>query len=277
MPIDSTMRADGWPVEDASTPAIDDFVYAVSHDLRSPLLNFQGFLRRLAIACQALHSLAETLPPEQRTNWEQVYQEKVQSSLQVLDENSRRMERLLTALLELSRAGREPLRMQHMDAGAEAQSMIGEFAAAAVNRQASIELEAALAGYGEAGSRLAIWADPDRFRQTLRQLLSNALKFLSPARAGRITIGGAIQSERQVCWVRDNGIGIRARDLDRIFLPFGRIQEVIAPGEGAGLAMARKLTEQQRGRIWAESEHGSGSTFFLAFPSSPGVDQPQPT
>jgi len=75
----------------ALASVIDEFVSAISHDLKGPLLNFQGFLRRLATACKALHSLAENLPPERRANWEQVYQEKVQSSLQVLDENARRM------------------------------------------------------------------------------------------------------------------------------------------------------------------------------------------
>ena len=253
----------------ASASAIDEFVYAVSHDLKAPLLNFQGFLRRLAAACGTLHSLAETLAPDQRTNWERVYEEKVQSSLEILDQNARRMERLLTALLELSRAGREPLEMQYVDAAAAAQSLLDEFAAEAAEKQVAMELEALLAGVGQVETGLMLWADRDRFRQTLRQLLSNALKFLSPGRAGRVTVGGAIQSGWQVCWVRDNGIGISARDLDRIFLPLGRVAEINAPGEGVGLTLARKLTEQQGGRIWAESVHGSGSTFFIAFPVEP--------
>lgn len=253
----------------APASAIDEFVYAVSHDLRAPLLNFQGFLRRLATACHTLHSLAETLAPEQRASWEQVYEQKVQSSLEVLDQNARRMDRLLMALLVVSRAGREPIEMQQVAVATAARSVMDEFAAEAAQKQATVELEAARASSPEVENGLVLWADPDRFRQTLRQLLSNALKFLSPGRAGRVTIGGAIQSGWQVCWVRDNGIGIRARDLDRIFLPLGQVAEISAPGEGVGLTLARKLTEQQGGRIWAESVHGSGSTFFIAFPVEP--------
>ncbi len=248
--------------QDRALSEIDEFVYAISHDLRAPLLNFQGFLQRLERAAEALRGHVETghLPPDQRRLAEQILNEKIKPSLDVLERNARRMDRLLAALLDLSRTGREPLQMQEVDGSEIAQAVIEEFRAAAAAKNAALVLE----------SMPVLWADPHRLQEIFRRLIDNGLKFLHPQRPGLVTVGGSAGRSEHVCWVRDNGIGIRGRDRDKIFRPFGRVQEISAPGEGAGLAAVRKLIEQQRGRLWVESDHGSGSTFFFALPAKPG-------
>ena len=244
-----------------ATTSNDEFVYAISHDLRGPLLNLQGFLRRVSGACDLLESCAQAwnLTPEQGELCNQLLVHKIIPSLEVLDRNTRRMDRLLTALLDLSRAGREPPRPQRVSASELVRAVVEEFRAAAMEKKASLVVD----------PLPDLWADPGRLEQIFRHLLGNALKFLSPDREGRITVGGCSQDGDAICWVEDNGVGLRPQDQTRIFLPFGRVQEVEAPGEGTGLATVRKLIEQQGGRVWVESTHRHGSRFSLGFPAAP--------
>jgi signal transduction histidine kinase len=242
--------------------SIDEFVYAVSHDLRAPLLNLQGFLRRLSGACEQLACSIEgwDLTPAQRLEWSQLSQERIQPSLEVLVRNAQRLDRLLSALLELSRAGREPAQFGLVPAGEAAGGVVEELEALAAERNATLIVE----------PLPHLWTDRDRLQIIFRHLLDNALKFLRPGRPGRITLGGRGGAGDAVCWVKDNGIGIKPEDQPRLFLPFGRIRQLDAPGEGIGLAIVRKLMGQLRGRVWVESVHGEGSTFFLSFPAGPG-------
>jgi len=238
----------------------EEFVYAVSHDLRGPLLNLQGFLRKLAKASDAFSAQAGQwdLTEAQRQAWSQFWTGQVQHPLDVLLQNARRLERLLSALLDYSRAGREACQFEMVSTMEIARSVAQEFRPLADERKASLRIQ----------SPPDLWADPARVREILRRLLSNALLFLSPQQPGEVTLGGAIAGQEAFCWVQDNGIGLRPEDQARIFQPFGKIREIEAPGEGVGLAIVRKLAEQQGARVWVESRHGEGSTFYVGFPSA---------
>ncbi len=251
------------PEAPAANP-VDEFVYAISHDLRGPLLNFHGFLRRLSSACGNLQSQLQSLDlaAEKRQQCAQVLDQKVWPSLEVLERNAGRMDRLLAALLDLSRAGREPPQFRRVSAGAVAEAVVEEFRAAAAERQAVLALD----------PLPHVWADPSRLQQIFRHLLNNALKFVSPERPGVIRLGGESNGGKAVCWVKDNGIGIKPEDQQRIFLPFGRVQEIESSGAGTGLATVRKLMGQQGGRVWVESVHHQGSTFYLSFADEPPLE-----
>ena len=241
----------------------EEMIYAVSHDLRGPLLNFQGFLRRLRKGCEFLRSQAEqwSLTAEQRGLWDETLEQRVWTSLEVLEQNGRRMERLLGSLLELSRAGREPPQFQRVATGELVRSLIEQMRSTGADKNAAFEV----------GNIPDLWADQARMESILTHLLNNTLKFLSPDRAGAIRVAGSVEDGRVTCWVEDNGIGIKPQDQQRIFLPFGRVREVDAPGEGVGLATVRKLVQQQGGRVWVESTHGRGSTFYICFPAAPAA------
>ena len=102
-------------------------------------------------------------------------------------------------------------------------------------------------------------------RRVLINLMENASKF-SPA-GGTIEIGARPANEWIHMWIQDNGPGIPAAELDRIFDKFTRLRGTSKPGGlGIGLAFCRLAVQGHGGRIWVESEQGQGSTFHFTFP-----------
>jgi signal transduction histidine kinase len=118
--------------------------------------------------------------------------------------------------------------------------------------------------------------DRVRIREVFYNLLSNAVKFSDKSR-GRITIGYEVHDGECVFSIADNGPGIPAEELSRIFVPFRRLDtHRNIPGSGLGLYFAKTMVEQQRGRIWAESHVGKGSCFFVALKLPEGHEAPSP-
>lgn len=116
--------------------------------------------------------------------------------------------------------------------------------------------------------------DPVRTTQAMLQLCANAVKF--SAEGSRIGLGNEIVRDGQGnttlrWWVSDAGVGIQAEDLERIFERFGRGQNSVrSSGSGLGLNIVQAIAEAHGGRVWVNSEHGKGSTFYIDMPLSTG-------
>jgi signal transduction histidine kinase len=105
-----------------------------------------------------------------------------------------------------------------------------------------------------------------RLREALYNLLSNAVKFINRSR-GQVTISTQSEERGTTITVADNGPGIPAEELQRIFLPFRRLaQHRDSPGSGLGLFFAKSMIEDQGGHVWAESSPGQGSQFSILLP-----------
>ena len=114
--------------------------------------------------------------------------------------------------------------------------------------------------------------DPIAVEQIFANLLGNAVKYLDPARPGRIEVGCVEPSPQtnhglHVYYVKDNGLGIPEAYHSRVFTAFNRLHADTASGEGIGLALVRRMVERHGGSIWMESAPGVGTTFFAALPS----------
>lgn len=138
-----------------------------------------------------------------------------------------------------------------------------------VIRTVLVKLEEELREHGAevaCGELPRVRGDPDRLVQVFEILLRNALRHRAE-RPPRINITAEKQDEEWLFAVQDNGPGIDAAFLERIFKPFERLQATESQGPGMGLAICRAIVERHGGRLWAESQPSHGSTFFFTLPA----------
>jgi signal transduction histidine kinase len=116
-----------------------------------------------------------------------------------------------------------------------------------------------------------VWGDRVRIREVFYNLLSNAAKFTDKAK-GRISINCTTRHDECIFSVADNGSGIPLEELSRVFVPFRRLPaHRDVPGSGLGLYFVKTMVEQQGGRVWAESEVGKGSLFYVLLKAAPAA------
>ena len=239
---------------------IETFVYSVSHDLRSPLVNLEGFSKELDLVYKELRPLIAKLPPDEHKRALQLLDKDMAESLGFIRTAVRRLSGIIDALLRLSRVGRVELQYQEVDVQAVVRRVVDALHGTISQRGAEVHV----------GALPAISADPTALEQIFANLIGNALNYLDPARPGRIEVGvrpSAPSDKSQLFFVKDNGLGI-ARDYQhKVFQAFQRLHPDRVPGEGMGLAIVRRIVERLHGKIWIESEVGQGSTFFFNLPT----------
>jgi signal transduction histidine kinase len=116
------------------------------------------------------------------------------------------------------------------------------------------------------------YGDDTQINQVFSNLLDNSLKYLDPNRPGLIRISGEEKEGRVTYCVEDNGIGIADKDRERIFEIFCRLDPDAGIGEGLGLTIVRKILDLNSGKVWAESEPGKGSRFFVSLPAKEDIN-----
>ncbi|MFO8009776.1 MAG: PAS domain S-box protein, partial [Dehalococcoidia bacterium] len=189
---------------------LEQILYATSHDLRSPLLNIQGFSSELEISLEEIRGLLEgreDVPDEVKTKLAEMIDEDIHDSLQYILTSTSKMDSLLGGLLQLSRLGRKPLEIEEIDMNAlmEAITSIHKYRLTDGN----ITLEA--------GDLPPCRADRDQIDQVFSNLVDNAVKFLDPERPGLIRVSGERRDGEVVYCVEDNGVGMEPEYRGRIF------------------------------------------------------------
>jgi PAS domain S-box-containing protein len=238
----------------AKNKELETIVYVVSHDLRSPLLNVQGFGNALERAClQLKEKLASSPDPELR----QILDVEVGRALRFINAGVNKMDSLLSGFLRFSRLGRVALQIQRIDMGKLIHGTL---------QALKFQLEEIRADV-EVGPLPDCMGDPTMIGQVFANLVDNALKYRDPARPVRLSISGQLEKGNAVYSVRDNGLGISPEHQPKIFELFHRLDPKKTNGEGLGLTIAQRILERQRGRIWVESSAGEGTTFYVALPS----------
>lgn len=241
---------------------IQRFAYIVSHDLRAPLVNVMGYTSELQAArtCfdQQLATIEEKAPELLDKDAVVAVREDVPEAIEFIRASTAKMDRLIKAILKLSREGRRVLAAEPLD-----MTTLVEAHARTLKHQTE-----------EAGAEIIVDPLPglvsDRLSidQIFGNLLDNAVKFLDRSRRGIIRISGEADGPFVTYRVQDNGRGIAAADRERVFELFRRAGTQDRPGEGLGLAFVKNSVRRLGGMIDLDSTPGEGSTFTLKFPKA---------
>jgi len=241
---------------------IQRFAYIVSHDLRAPLVNVMGYTAELEQAGRIIDKQMTAVETRAPKLVEQdaltAVRDDVPEAIGFIRASTEKMDRLINAILKLSREGRRNLVPEQLDMTAMVRNI-----ADSVRHQTQAS-----------GSEIVVeplpLLDSDRLsvEQIFGNLIDNAVKYLDASRPGRIVVSGEAAPGGWIVYrIADNGRGISDRDHERIFELFRRAGRQDRPGEGLGLAFVRNSVRRLGGDISVESELGKGSTFILKFPT----------
>ena len=215
--------------------------YTIAHDLRAPL--------------RAMSSYSDVLAEEYAAQSEpraRHYVEQIKSA-------ASRMDQLIVDLLKLGRLGSADLAAAHVQLEEIARRVLAPLEDELSARRAQVEIRQPL---------LPVWANEALVEQILANLVSNALKFTSREAHPRVEMWTEDKKEWVRLCIQDNGVGIAAEHIDRIFQPFEKlISGQSDPGTGMGLAIVRKGAERMGGRVGVESAPGKGSCFWIELPA----------
>ncbi len=224
-----------------SNADLEQFSYAISHDLRQPLRMISSYLQLLG------NSLADQLDSDQREYFHFAI------------DGAKRLDRMLVALLEYSRVGR----LGEPPAWLKSRAILDE---ALLFLQPTLAEAQATIRIG--GQWPRVFVSPDEMLRLLQNLIGNAAKFRRAGQAPEIAISSQVVGADWRLSVADNGIGIHPGQLGRLFQMFQRLHSrATFEGSGVGLALCRKIVEHHGGRIWVESAgEGQGSRFCVSLP-----------
>jgi PAS domain S-box-containing protein len=221
---------------------LESFSYSVSHDLRAPLRQMDGFSKIL------LDEASGSLTRDQI------------EYVQEIRNGARHLGQLVDDLLNFSRLGRQPLIMHEVSMNAVVRSVVSEIQSNAETQSRTIEWSI--------GSLPDAIGDSTLLRQVVRNLVSNAVKFTKTRETSTIEIGSKTMGPQPVYFVKDNGVGFNMKYAEKLFGVFQRLHlQEDFEGTGVGLASVQRIILKHGGKVWAEAQEDHGATFFFTLGS----------
>jgi light-regulated signal transduction histidine kinase (bacteriophytochrome) len=218
---------------------MESFSYSVSHDLRAPLRILVG-LSDIVIE-----------------DYYDKLDDKGKKLLHSIRGEAARMDKLVQALLHLSRVGRQEMKVDEIDMEKQAGLIAADLKALAPERNIEVTIE----------QLPPIRGDITLIRQVFTNLLSNAVKFTGAKDLALITVGGLNGDGENVYYVKDNGVGFDMAHADKLFGVFRRMHsEKEFEGIGIGLSIVERIVKRHGGRVWAEGRPYEGATFYFSLP-----------
>lgn len=239
------------------TQEMESLLYVTSHDLRTPLVNIQGFSQRMEKACSDLVHILEGEPDQDclREKILAIANEQMPVCLNYITTSINKMDMLIAALLRISRLGRSDLNPVKLD----------------MNRLVAEVIRALKTQADQDGVVFHVaklprcLGDASEINQVFTNLVDNAIKYRNIEKPLIIRITGELSGTEAVYCVADTGCGISQEHHEKIWTMFYRLnpRSPIA-GEGIGLTLARRIIQRHSGRIWLESLPGEGCRFFVS-------------
>ncbi|MDD3323201.1 MAG: PAS domain S-box protein [Paludibacter sp.] len=240
----------------AKNKELENYMYVASHDLRSPLVNIQGFSQRLQRQTNELTKIISSidLEKEKMETIETLMNENLPKSLNYILTNVSKMDQLINGLLQLSRSGRIEMSIQQLRMNELIKKIVSTFNYQLTECEATVEIDELQDCYG----------DENQLNQVFSNIISNAIKYRNRENQLRIEISAKLHFNKVIYSIKDNGIGIDPNFISKIWSVFYRIDpKPEISGEGLGLSLAKQIVEKHKGRIWVESSPGNGSVFYI--------------
>ncbi len=222
---------------------LEAFTYSVSHDLRAPIRQIEGFSRILA---EHLGSSAD---------------QEVSHCLRRIQEGSRQMGRLVDDLLQLAQLGRQDAQRLPISLDSLIRDVVANLRTETTGRDIEWRVEPLPPVVCDAGLVHVLFTN----------LLSNAVKYTRTRQKAVIEIGHLVKGRELVIYVRDNGVGFDMKYADKLFGVFQRLHRADEfEGTGVGLATVQRIVRKHNGAVWAEAFVDMGATFFFTLGGGPG-------
>lgn len=235
---------------------LENYLYVASHDLRSPLVNIQGFSQRLIKQTSEVNQLLNTnnLEKINKPAIEKISNVDIPKSIDFILSNITKMDTLINGLLQVSRTGRIAMSITEIDMKTIFTTVLNSlnFELTEVNAKVLI---------GEIDN---CYGDENQLFQVFSNLVGNALKYRNKDKTLTVELNSEVRFNKVVYSVKDNGIGINERHINKIWDIFYRVNaSELESGEGLGLSLVKKIVEKHGGKVWVQSEPDVGSTFFV--------------
>ncbi|MHC4121477.1 MAG: PAS domain S-box protein, partial [Planctomycetota bacterium] len=226
---------------EAKHKELESVLYAASHDLKSPLVNIQGFGHELSQSCELIRSAltGEKKTPGTEKAVEIALNEDIPSSLDFILKSTTKMDLLLSGLLDICRLNTATVKIGPLDMDAMMADIVASVGYQIEKAGAAVDIDPLPSCLGDASQIVRVFTN----------LLTNALKFLDESRPGRIHIQGRDQGNQSLYCVEDNGIGIAPQHQEKIFEIFYQLEPEKKIGEGIGLAIVRRIIDRHNGKV----------------------------
>ena len=237
---------------------LERVIYVTSHDLRSPLVNINGFSRELEFALNNLSDILSVVKVDNDVKEKiiKLIEDEIPESLNYIKKSIIKMDQLLNGLLQLSRIGRNAVTFYDIDMNELISDVIHNFDYEIKNRKINVKV----------GDLPLCKGEPMQINQLFSNLVDNAIKYLNPEKKGEIKITGVKKKKEIIYCVEDNGVGIPKESKEKIFDLFQRLNPENIVGDGIGLNIVKKIVGIHKGEIRVESERDKGAKFYVSLP-----------
>lgn len=237
---------------------LESIIHVASHDFRTPMITIAGFSGELERSCRQLQTFLNEENNDFKTSSRPVINEDIPEAVELIKASTSKLASLLDGMQRLAKLDHSALQKDTLDMHAMIGDIIKTMAFQAKEAGVSINVETLPDCFG----------DEQQINQVFSNLLVNAINYLDGARSGIITVTGWLTEGNFVYCVKDNGIGIEKHNLADIFKMYYLIDPKKSQGQGLGLAIVRRIVNRHNGKVWAESQPGKGSRFYVALPAS---------
>ena len=239
---------------------LEQVIYTISHDFRTPLVNIMGFGDELNNVLTQLNSELKNCEIDNKSVQDaiNVLDNETPELLKYINKSSEKIDKLLYALLKLSRLGRAGISLEEINMNQLITNVLTNFEY--IIKDNNIETAC--------DNLPNIISDEVLLNQIFSNLIDNAIKYKQPDLKAKIKISGYNNVNETVFCVSDNGIGISEKEQKKIFGIFYRINPYENTGQGMGLTIITKVIGKLNGKIWVESKENKGTSFFVSFPNN---------